>query len=142
MSRPVRIDRAEDYHHVRARGRECQVIFRDESDQLRFLELHAQQSSRKQCGLKLAELGMPGGGIDCATVSNRVRRVEAIQSEDPELKSLMEQTLKYLETRSPRPGKPPASNSSYLLRPFTACQLSGIATRSGFWMTRAPLGSP
>jgi hypothetical protein len=52
---------------------------------------------RKQCGLKLAELGILVGGIDYATVSNRRRRFEAVQSEDQELKSLVEQTLKYLE---------------------------------------------
>ena len=52
---------------------------------------------RKRCGLRLAELGILAGGIDYATVSNRVRRFEAVQTEDPKLKRLVEQTLKYLE---------------------------------------------
>ena len=50
-----------------------------------------------QFGLKLAELGILAGGIDDATLCNRVRRFEAAQIEDPELKRLVEQTLKYLE---------------------------------------------
>jgi hypothetical protein len=54
---------------------------------------------RKQSGLKLAELGALAGGIDYATVSNRLREFEAAQSEDPKLKRAMKQALKYLERR-------------------------------------------
>jgi len=54
---------------------------------------------RKQCGLKLAELGALVGGIDYATVSNRLREFEAAHREDPKLKRVLKQALKYLERR-------------------------------------------
>ena len=54
---------------------------------------------RKQCGLKLAELGALAGGIDYATVSNRLRKFQAAYGEDPNLKRVMKQALKYLERR-------------------------------------------
>ncbi len=54
---------------------------------------------RKQCGLKLAELGALAGGIDYATVSNRLSEFEVAHSEDLKLKRVMKQALKYLEIR-------------------------------------------
>jgi len=54
---------------------------------------------RTRCGLRLAELGTLAGGIDYATVSNCVRRLEAVQNEDLKLKHIVEQALKYLEKR-------------------------------------------
>ena len=52
---------------------------------------------RRWSGLKLAELGRLAGGIDYATVSNRVRQFEKTHAEDPGLRRLLKQTLEYLE---------------------------------------------
>jgi putative transposase len=52
---------------------------------------------RKSCGLKLAELGQRAGGIDYATVSNRIRQFEAAQKEDANLKNIIKQALHCLE---------------------------------------------
>ena len=52
---------------------------------------------RERCGLRLAELGTVAGGIDYATVSNRLRQFEAATREDPKLKRVMKQALKLLE---------------------------------------------
>ena len=52
---------------------------------------------RERCGLRLAELGTVAGGIDYATVSNRLRQFEAATREDPKLKRVMKQALTLLE---------------------------------------------
>jgi hypothetical protein len=48
-------------------------------------------------GLKLAELGRLAGGIDDATVSNRVRPFETAHTKHAKLKDLVKQPLRYLE---------------------------------------------
>jgi hypothetical protein len=54
---------------------------------------------RKRCGLKLAELGQLAGGIDYATVSNRLRRFEAAQNQEAKLPAMVKQALQHLERR-------------------------------------------
>ena len=54
---------------------------------------------RQRCGLKLAELGTLAGGIDYATVSNRLRQFEATWADDPNLKRVLKQTVTILERR-------------------------------------------
>jgi chromosomal replication initiation ATPase DnaA len=54
---------------------------------------------RKRGGLKFEELGPLAGGIDYATVSNRVRRFEAAQKQEAKLPALVKQALQHLERR-------------------------------------------
>ena len=54
---------------------------------------------RQRCGLRLGELGARAGGIDYATVSNRLRQFEAASREDPKLKRIVKQALTLLESR-------------------------------------------
>ena len=50
MGRPLRIDRAGGCCHVTARGNERRDIYRDEADQLKFLELVRRKATRLACG--------------------------------------------------------------------------------------------
>ena len=47
MSRPLRIDVGDGWHHVTARGFERRALFRDEGDQRHFVELLEAMVSRQ-----------------------------------------------------------------------------------------------
>jgi hypothetical protein len=48
----------------------------------------------------LAELGQVAGGIDYATLSNRLRRFEAAQNQETRLPATVKRALQYLERRN------------------------------------------
>ena len=50
-----------------------------------------------RCRLRLPELGTLTGGIDYATVSNRLHHFEAASREDPNLKRVVKQALTLIE---------------------------------------------
>jgi chromosomal replication initiation ATPase DnaA len=54
---------------------------------------------RKRVGMKLEELGQLAGGIDHATLSNRVRWFEAAQKQEAKLLDLVKHALQHLERR-------------------------------------------
>ena len=48
MARPLRIEKADGWYHITARGNERKAIFRDDRDRRHFLELVAEMVTRSQ----------------------------------------------------------------------------------------------
>src|SRR4051795_5904944 len=92
MARPPRIERAGAWYHVTSRGIERRLILTDK----RWGRDLALYLGRKRCGLKLKQLGENVGGIDYASITGAIRRLEHHAHADKKIRKIMHEAIRQI----------------------------------------------